>query len=89
MIYNETYIGTARDVEDLIVLLRNEVPMNATVDVASYEHKADVEVWQIFINGKWIVGTDTLDSKYMDMTITEFDFSADAAGRITCTVDLK
>ena len=45
MIYNETYIGTARDVEDLIVLLRNEVPMNATVDVASYEYRADAEVW--------------------------------------------
>lgn len=45
MIYNETYVGLARDVEDLIVLLRNEVPMNATVDVAAYDHKADVEVW--------------------------------------------
>jgi hypothetical protein len=45
MVYNEEYIGTARDVEDLIVLLRNEVPMNATVDIASLEHTADVEVW--------------------------------------------
>jgi hypothetical protein len=45
MIYNETYIGTARNVEDLVVLLRNEVPMSATVDVASYEHRADAEVW--------------------------------------------
>lgn len=45
--------------------------------------------WQIFINGKWIVGNNTLDSKYMDMIITEFDFAADDAGMITCTVDLK
>jgi hypothetical protein len=45
MIYNETYVGTARDVEELIILLKNEVPLFATVDVASYEHKADVEVW--------------------------------------------
>ena len=45
MIYNETYIGTARDADELIILLRDEVPLFATVDVASYEHKADVEVW--------------------------------------------
>jgi len=48
-----------------------------------------VDRWQIFFNGKWIVGTDTLDSKYYDMTITGFDFEADDYGRITCTVDLK
>ncbi len=45
--------------------------------------------WQVFINGKWIVGNNTLDSKYYDMTITEFNFGLDACGRITCTVDLK
>lgn len=44
--------------------------------------------WQIFYKGSWIVGTDILDSKYMEMTITEFDFDADDSGRITCTVDL-
>jgi hypothetical protein len=48
-----------------------------------------VDKYQIFICGSWIVGTDTLDSKYMDMIITEFDFDADDNGRITCTVDLK
>ena len=48
-----------------------------------------VDIWQIYFNGKWISGTDTLDSKYYDMTITEFDFDADDYGRITCTVDLK
>lgn len=48
-----------------------------------------VDIWQIFFKGKWIVGTDTLDSKYSTMTITEFDFDADDYGRITCTVDLK
>ena len=45
--------------------------------------------YQIFICGNWIVGLDTLDSKYMNMTITEFNFDADDNGRITCTVDLK
>jgi hypothetical protein len=46
MIYNETYKGTARDVYDLVVLLTDEeIPRNATVDVASLEHTADVEVW--------------------------------------------
>ncbi len=39
MIYNETYIGTARDVEELTILLKNEVPLFATVDVVSYEHR--------------------------------------------------
>jgi hypothetical protein len=48
-----------------------------------------VTEYQIFICGSWIVGTDTLDSKYMDMTITEFGFEADEHGRIICTVDLK
>ena len=48
-----------------------------------------VAEYQIFICGSWIVGLDTLDSKYMDMTIIEFDFDADDCGRITCTVDLK
>jgi hypothetical protein len=48
-----------------------------------------VDIWQIYFNGKWISGTDTLDSKYYDMTITEFNFGLDTCGRITCTVDLK
>jgi hypothetical protein len=45
MIYNETYIGTARDVEDLVVLLRNEVPMNASLEVAFVYRSSNVEVW--------------------------------------------
>lgn len=48
-----------------------------------------VDVWQIYLDGKWIVGTDVLDGKYYDMTITEFDFDADDNGRVICTVDLK
>ena len=53
------------------------------------ERTYGVAFWQIYLNGKWIVGLNTLDRKYMDMTITEFDFVADDAGQITCTVDLK
>ena len=45
MIYNETYVTQAATVDQLITILSTEVPKNATIDVASYEHKADVEVW--------------------------------------------
>lgn len=45
MIYNETYISTATTVEELINILNCRVPDSATVDVVSYEHKADIEVW--------------------------------------------
>ena len=45
MIYNEEYLNTATTVEELINILTYRVPDYATVDVASYEHKADVEVW--------------------------------------------
>jgi hypothetical protein len=45
MIYNETYVGLARDVEDLIVLLKNEVPLNATIEQAEGARSPDVEVW--------------------------------------------
>lgn len=48
-----------------------------------------VDIWQIYLDGKWIVGLDVLDGKYYDMTITEFDFDADDNGRVICTVDLK
>ena len=44
--------------------------------------------YQLFVNGKFIVGSDVLNSEYMDMTITEFNFDVDDNGRITCTVDL-
>lgn len=45
MIYNETYVALATTVDQLIYILSTEVPKHATIDVASYEHKADVEVW--------------------------------------------
>ena len=45
MIYHETYIALATTVDQLIYILSTEVPKEATVDVAAYEHKADVEVW--------------------------------------------
>jgi hypothetical protein len=47
MIYNnETYIGTARDVYDLIVLLTDEaIPKNAFLKVSAPEHSANCEVW--------------------------------------------
>ena len=45
MIYNETYIALATTVDQLIYILSTEVPKEATVDVASLEHTADVEVW--------------------------------------------
>ena len=45
MIYNETYVALATTVDQLIYILSTEVPKDATIDVASYEHKADVEVW--------------------------------------------
>ena len=45
MIYNETYVALATTVDQLIYILSTEVPKDATIDVVSYEHKADVEVW--------------------------------------------
>ena len=46
MIYNETYIGTARDVYDLIVLLTDEaIPKDAFLEVSAPEHSANCEVW--------------------------------------------
>lgn len=45
MIYNETHIGTATTVKELMVILSEKVPADATVDVASSYHCADAEVW--------------------------------------------
>jgi hypothetical protein len=46
MIYNETYVGTARDVYDLIVLLTDEaIPKDAFLEVSAPEHSANCEVW--------------------------------------------
>ena len=46
MIYNETFLKTVTDVHDLVVLLRDAVPMNATIEMATnYDHLPMVEVW--------------------------------------------
>ena len=44
-LYNETYIGLARDVEELIVLFRARVPMSATIEQAEGARSPDVEIW--------------------------------------------
>ena len=45
MIYNETYIGTATNVDELIIILRTKVPVFATIEQASGDRSPDVEVW--------------------------------------------
>ena len=46
MIYNETYIGTARDVYDLLGLLTDEaIPKYAFLEVSAPAHSANCEVW--------------------------------------------
>ena len=46
MIYNETYRGTARDVYDLVVLLADEeIPRDATIEMAGGIYSSDCEVW--------------------------------------------
>jgi hypothetical protein len=48
MIYNETYIGTAKDVEDLIILLKDEVPFTTTLKLSTCYQTCGVnyvEVW--------------------------------------------
>jgi hypothetical protein len=45
VIYNEVHIGTARTVRELLALLSEKTPQDATVDVASFCHCADAEVW--------------------------------------------
>lgn len=44
-IYNETYVARAVNVFELTEILKHAVPSSATVDIASLEHTADVEVW--------------------------------------------
>ena len=44
-IYNEEYIATARTVQELISILSEKVPADATVDCYSICHCADAEVW--------------------------------------------
>jgi hypothetical protein len=45
MIYNETYIGIATNVDELIVILRTKVPAFATIEQAVGDRSPDVEVW--------------------------------------------
>ena len=45
MIYEEQYIGTASTVQELITLLSENTPADATVDMGSSYHCSDAEVW--------------------------------------------
>ena len=45
MVHDEVYIGTARDVEDLVVLLKDNVRSSATIELASRYPSPEVEVW--------------------------------------------
>ena len=45
MIYNETYIGIATNVDELIAILRTKVPAFATIEQAGGDRSPDVEVW--------------------------------------------
>ena len=45
MIYNETYIGTAGTLRELLFFLSAKVPASATVEIASTCHSIEVEVW--------------------------------------------
>ena len=45
MFYNETYIGIATTVDELIVILRTKVPAFATIEQAGGDRAPDVEVW--------------------------------------------
>ena len=45
MIYNETFIGTAHTVRELIFFLSTKVPASATIEIASSDHSIAVEVW--------------------------------------------
>lgn len=45
MIYNEVHIGTATNVKELLTILSEKVPADATVDVAASCHMSDAEVW--------------------------------------------
>jgi hypothetical protein len=45
MIYNETYIGIATNVDELMDILRTKVPGVATIEQANGDRSPDVEVW--------------------------------------------
>lgn len=44
-IYQETYVGSATTVNELIIILKENVPKDASIDIASLEYTANVEVW--------------------------------------------
>ena len=45
MIYNEVYIGTANNVDELIVILRKKVPAMASIEMSEGGRSPSVEVW--------------------------------------------
>ncbi len=45
MIYNEEYVGTARNVIELIEILNTKLPKEGFLEVHAPEHSADCEVW--------------------------------------------
>ena len=45
VIFEEQYVGTATTVQELISLLSENVPADATVDMGSSCHCSDAEVW--------------------------------------------
>lgn len=45
MIYNETYLGLASNVDELMDILRTKVPGVATIEQAGGDRAPDVEIW--------------------------------------------
>ena len=50
------------------------------------EMTSGVSNYQLFFQGKWIVGKEIFNYDYY--IITEFDFVSDDSGTITCTLDI-
>ena len=50
------------------------------------EMTSGVSNYQLFFQGKWIVGKEIFNYDYC--IITEFDFVSDDSGTITCTLDI-
>ena len=51
------------------------------------ELTSGVSHYQLYFQGKWIVGKEVFE--YDNYLITEFDFVADDSGTITCTLDIE
>lgn len=45
MVYKEKHIGTARTVRELLELLSDKTPQDATIEVVSSCHCTDAEIW--------------------------------------------